>query len=80
MFLYCLAVAKVRAALLKKQYVVRAAFCKCGYYDIKEAHTLLVIKEERVKSGAAELEHIQDEIKATHKWLNKKYDFSGQEG
>ena len=31
-----------------------------------------------VKEGAAELEEIQLELKATHKWLDKKHDFSGQ--
>ena len=31
-----------------------------------------------VKTGAAELEEIQQESKATHKWLDKKHDFSGQ--
>ena len=31
-----------------------------------------------VKTGAAELEDIQQELKTTHKWLDKKHDFSGQ--
>ena len=81
LFLYCLAVARVRAILLKKQYVVLAAFCKCGFYDIKDACNLFAIKDvmaKDVEEGAAELEEIQQELKATHKWLDKKHDFSGQ--
>ena len=94
LFLYCLAVARVRAILVKKQYVVLAAFCKCGFYDIKDAHNLFAakvsmsdamedevaktVKEDTLKEGYAELEAIQKELKLTHKWLDKKHDFSGQ--
>ena len=50
LFLYCIAVVRVRAILLKKQYVVMAAFCKCGFYDIKD--TLFSTKASLVKEGA----------------------------
>ena len=39
---------------------------------------LFAMKDDMVKEGAAELEEIQLELKATHKWLDKKHDFSGQ--
>ena len=55
-----------------------AAFCKCGFYDLKDVHKLVAMKDDMVKTGAAELEEIQEELKATHKWLDKKHDFSGQ--
>ena len=78
LFLYCLAVAKVRAILKQKQYVVLAAFCKCGFYDINQAGNLFGIKADLAKGGADELDNIQKEIKATRTWLDTKHDFSGQ--
>jgi hypothetical protein len=72
LFLYCLAVARVRAILMQKQYVVLAAFCKCGFYDIKDVHKLFKMKEEMVNSGVVELAGIQKELKDTHTWLDKK--------
>ena len=76
LFLYCLAVARVRAILLEKQSVVLAAFCKRGFYDIKDVHNLFATQDQDdvAKTGAAELEKIQAELKATHKWLDKKHD------
>ena len=62
LFLYCLAAARVRVILQKKQNVVLSAFCKCGFYGIKEAHKIFGIKEEQVTSAADELDDIQDEL------------------
>ena len=68
LFLYCLAVAKVRAILKRKQYVVLAAFCKCGFYDIEKCSNLFEMKKELVAQGKEELKQIQDEFRNTDTW------------
>ena len=78
LFQYCLAVAKVRAILKQKQYVVLAAFCRCGFYDIKECSKLFKMQQALVDQGKEELKQIQDELSNTTAWLNKHADFSGQ--
>ena len=76
LFLYCLAVAMARAKLSK--YLVCAAFCKCGYYDIKKVGSLFQLEDDLLASGAAELDTLQEDLKRTHAWLHKNQDFSGQ--
>ena len=76
LFLYCLAVAIVRAKLSK--YLVAAAFCKCGFYDKKAVANLFDFEQSLVDKGIAELESTQADIKSLHQWLHKSSDFSGQ--
>ena len=51
-----------------------AAFCKCGYYDIKEVGKLFGIGENLVEDGQAELDQVQVDIKRkVDNWVDKSH-------